>query len=135
MESLYEKEKKHTFSNGGLGTDDGKEQHIPAGQVGSSLPPEPSVAWRRSLPWGCWQDDCVRAKGAGLLLCQGGQRAVGLSEAFWGGLSPPHSFEDTVGKHQEARVTFALSPPGPDTDTWWRQVWAHLQLDEALEPD
>lgn len=42
MESLYEKEKKkHTYSYGGLGTDDGKERHITAGQVGSSLPPEP----------------------------------------------------------------------------------------------
>lgn len=72
MESFYEKEQKHTFSYGGLGTDDGKEQHIPAGQVGRSLPPEPSVAWRRSQPWGCWQEDCVRAKGAGRAFAMSG---------------------------------------------------------------
>lgn len=45
---------------------------------------------------------------------------------WWPLLSPAHSSEDSVRKHQEVRVTFVPSPPGPDMDTWWRQVWAYL---------
>ena len=51
----------------------------------------------------------------------------------WPHLSLPHSSEDGAGKHWKTRVTFVPSPPSPDTDTW--QVWAHLWLSSALEPD
>lgn len=75
------KKKKNNFSYGFLGSNDGnsilqQDRCVAASHL------SPSVAWRRSQPWGFWQKDCCETKGAGLLTWQSGQRAVALSGAF-----------------------------------------------------
>lgn len=112
------KKKKNNFSYGCLGSNDGNSiLQQDRCVVASHL--SPSVAWRRSQSWGSWQKDCVKPKGldfdmAGWAETYGSVRGL----LRWLRLSLPHSFEDSVGKHQEARVTVVPSPPGPDIDTW-----------------
>lgn len=134
---VLQRKKKNTFSYGGLGTNDGKEQQITAGQVGSCLPPEPISSLEEEPALGLLAGRLCEGQRGRAFDMAGSAEAYGSVRGLlrWPHLSPPHSSEDSVGNRQEVRVTFALSPHGPDTDTWWRQVWAHLQLGEALEPD
>ena len=66
------------------------EQHIPAWCVGGCPPLFWSYLWlEEELPLGGWQEEC-EARGAGQGKAsdmRGGQRAMALSEVFWGGLT------------------------------------------------
>lgn len=74
-----------------------------------------------SSPGGCWREEGVETKRAqqGKGFWQS-RMSCELQPCQW-----PSPDQDSLRKHQEARVPFVPSPPGPDTDTWWGQVWTH----------